>query len=243
MKKVLNIISNILVWLVVVVAVCMMIFTVVSVNTFNRSDREIFGYSAFIVMSDSMSKTDFNAGDIVLVKNVNPTTLKEGDIIAYVSQDKDNYGETITHKIRRFATNAEGESGFVTYGTTTGIDDSIVVTYPYILGKYQGHIPKIGTFFHFLKTTQGYVICILIPFVLLILFQGMNCIRLFRQYRAEQISEIREERAQLEKERQEAAEMMKKLQELRAQMGKVAEQVEASEQEEPVEAETSKVSE
>lgn len=231
MKKVLNIISNISVWLVVAVALCMMIFTVVSVNTFNRSDKEIFGYSAFIVMSDSMSKTDFDAGDIVLVKNVDPTTLKEGDIIAYMSLDRDNYGETITHKIRRLTTNANGEPGFVTYGTTTDMDDSIIVTYPYILGKYEGHIPKIGTFFHFLKTTQGYIICILIPFVLLILFQGMNCIRLFRQYRAEQISEIKEERARLEMERQEAAEMMKKLQELKAQMGEAAEQWEASEQE------------
>lgn len=231
MKKVLNIISNISVWLVVAVALCMMIFTVVSVNTFNRSDKEIFGYSAFIVMSDSMSKTDFDAGDIVLVKNVNPTTLKEGDIIAYMSLDKDNYGETITHKIRRLTTNANGEPGFVTYGTTTDMDDSIVVTYPYILGKYQGHIPKIGTFFHFLKTTQGYIICILIPFVLLILFQGMNCIRLFRQYRAEQLSEIQEERTRLEKERQEAAEMMRQLQELKAQLGEAAEQCEVSEQE------------
>ena len=33
MKKTLHIIKNIFVWLVVAVAVCMMIFTVVSVNT------------------------------------------------------------------------------------------------------------------------------------------------------------------------------------------------------------------
>ena len=231
MKKVRNIISSILTWGIVAVAVCMMIFTVVSVNTFNRSDREIFGYSAFIVLSDSMSKTDFDAGDIVLVKNVDPTTLKEGDIIAYMSLDKDNYGETITHKIRRLTTNANGEPGFITYGTTTDMDDSIVVTYPYILGKYQGHIPKIGSFFHFINTTTGYITCILIPFVLLIFFQGINCVKQFRQYRAEQISEIQEERARLERERQEAAEMMRQLQELKAQLGEAAEQCEASGQE------------
>ena len=213
MKKVLNIISNIFVWLIVAVAVCMMIFTVISVNTFDRSDREIFGYSAYIVMSDSMSKTDFDAGDLVLIKNVEPSTLKEGDIIAYVSQNQDNYGETITHKIRSLTTNAKGEPGFVTYGTTTGNNDSIVVTYPYILGKYQGHIPKIGAFFHFLKTIPGYVICILMPFALLIVFQGINCVKLFRQYRAEQMTEIQAERARLEKEREEAAEMLKQLQE------------------------------
>lgn len=73
MKKILNIVKNMLVFLVVALAVCMMIFTIVSVNTFDRIDRSIFGYKAFIVLSDSMSKTDFNAGDLVLVKE--PTLL------------------------------------------------------------------------------------------------------------------------------------------------------------------------
>lgn len=59
MKKVLNRIGSIVVWLVVALAVCMTIFTALAVSTFDRSDREIFGYSAFIVMSDSMSRTDF----------------------------------------------------------------------------------------------------------------------------------------------------------------------------------------
>ena len=80
MKKALNLIKNIFVWLMVALAVCMMIFTVVSVNTFDRSDRSLFGIKMFIVLSDSMSKTDFAAGDLVLVKEVDPKELKEGDI-------------------------------------------------------------------------------------------------------------------------------------------------------------------
>ena len=82
MKKALSIIKNIFVVLIVLVAVGMMIFTVVSVNTFNRSDRSLFGYKAFIVLSDSMSKTDFDAGDLIFVKEVDDyATLKEGDIL------------------------------------------------------------------------------------------------------------------------------------------------------------------
>ena len=61
MKKTLNVIKNVLVWLIVAMAVFMMIFTVVSVTTFDRRDRSLFGYQAFIVLSDSMSKTDFSA--------------------------------------------------------------------------------------------------------------------------------------------------------------------------------------
>ena len=68
MKKALNIIKTTLVWLVVLLAVSMMIFTVVSVTTFNRNDRDLFGFKMYIVNSDSMSATDFNAGDLILVK-------------------------------------------------------------------------------------------------------------------------------------------------------------------------------
>ena len=218
MKKALNIVKNIFVWLVVVLAVCMMVFTIVSVNTFDRSERSLFGYKAFIVLSDSMSRTDFSAGDLVLVKEVDPSTLKEGDIIAYTSQNTENYGETVTHKIRKLTADANGEPGFVTYGTTTDTNDETVVTYPYVLGKYKTHLPKVGKFFMFLKTTPGYIICILIPFLLLILMQGLNCVKLFRRYKQEQMDEIKEERRKIEAERAESQKMMAELLALKAQL-------------------------
>ena len=189
MKKALDILKQIFVWLVVALAVFMMIFTVISVNTFNRNDRSLFGHKAYIVMSDSMSKTDFDAGDLILVKEVDPSTLQEGDIIAYTSQDVDSYGETITHKIRRLTTDAEGNPGFITYGTTTGDNDKVPVEYAFVLGKYVGKIPNVGTFFLFLKQPIGYIICIFVPFLLLILYQGILCINLFRRYKKEQMEE------------------------------------------------------
>ena len=216
--KALKIIRSIFVWLMVALAVFMMIFTIVSVSTFDRADRNLFGYKAFIVVSDSMIKTDFNAGDLVLVKEVDPSTLKEGDIISYTSQNTFNYGETVTHKIRKLTTDANGEPGFVTYGTTTDTDDETVVTYPYVLGKYSGHIPKVGTFFQFLKSTPGYIVCILIPFLLLILLEGIRCIRLFRKYKAEQQAELQAERDKIESDRAETQRMMQELLQMKAQM-------------------------
>lgn len=205
---------TILVWLVVLLAVFMMVFTIVSVTTFNSNQRTLFGYRALIVMSDSMSATDFSAGDLVLTRYVDPDTLQPGDIIAYSSLDPDSYGETITHKIRSRTTNASGEPGFVTYGTTTDTDDAIVVTYPYVLGKYTGRIPKAGSFFLFLKTTPGYIVCILLPFLLLILMEGVHCIRLFKQYKSEQQTELNEERERLRKDREETQRMKSELAEL-----------------------------
>ncbi len=218
MKKALSIIKTTLVWLVVALAVFMMIFTVISVTTFNRNDRDLFGFKAYIVNSDSMAKTDFNAGDLIFVKEVDPSTLKEGDIISFMSQDTDSFGETITHKIRKLTTDAEGNPGFITYGTTTDTDDETIVTYPYVLGKYETHIPKIGTFFNFLKTTPGYFVCIFVPFMLLIIYQGVNFFRLFRRYKKEQMEEMQAERDKIEAERAENAKMLAELQALKAQL-------------------------
>lgn len=224
MKKALNIIKNIFVWALVAISVFIMIFTIISVTTFDRNDRSLFGYRAYIVTSDSMSKSElnledkvhFNAGDLIFVKYVNPYELKEGDIISYQSQSSENFGETVTHKIRKATTDAEGNPGFVTYGTNTGVDDKVVVTYPYILGKYQGKAPSIGHFFGFLKTPQGYIVCIFIPFALLILYQGINCIKLFRRYKNEQMEEMQAQKDKLAAEREENAKMLAELKALKA---------------------------
>jgi len=228
MKKALNIAKTIFVWLMVALAVFMMIFTIVSVTTFDRADRNLFGYKTFIVLSDSMSKTDFNAGDIVFVREVDASTLKEGDIISYVSQNSHNFGETVTHKIRRLTSDAEGNPGFVTYGTTTDTDDETVVTYPYVLGKYTGHLPKVGAFFQFLKTTPGYIVCILTPFLLLILLQGLNCIKLFRRYKQEQLDEMQAEREKIEAERLQSQKMMQELLALKQQLEEKENSIETS---------------
>ena len=218
MKKALSIIKTTFVWLMVLLAVTMMIFTVISCTTFNRNDRSLFGFKMYIVNSDSMAATDFNAGSLILVKEVDPSTLKEGDIITFMSQDTDSFGETITHKIRKLTTDAEGNPGFVTYGTTTGVDDETIVTYPYVLGQYQRHIPGIGTFFNFLKTTPGYFVCIFSPFMLIILYEGVKFFNLFRRYKKEQMDEMQAERDKIEAERLENAKMLEELRALKAQL-------------------------
>lgn len=217
-KKITGIIKATLIWIIVAMAVFMMLFTVVSVTTFNRNDRNLFGFRAYIVNTDSMAATDFDAGALIFVKKVDPSTLEPGDIITYVSQNSASFGENITHKIRSKTIDASGNPGFITYGTTTDTDDETIVTYPYIMGKYQGKIEGVGIFFNFLKTPQGYIICIFIPFLLLILYQGINCIRLFRRYKAEQMEEMEQEKAQIAAEREENAKMLEELKALRAEL-------------------------
>ena len=229
MNKTWEMIKKILVGLVVVMAVCMMIFTLVTVLTCNQTERSLFGYKGFIVRSDSMSATDFSAGDLIVVKEVDPATLQEGDIISFTSNNTENFGEVVTHKIRRVTTDDNGNPAFVTYGTTTDSDDESLVTYEFVLGKYVKNLPAAGRLFAFIKTTPGYIVCIFLPFLILIIIQGMNSVRLFRQYKQEQMAEMtaaqeqqkaemEAERKKLEEERLESQKMMQELMKLKEQM-------------------------
>jgi len=217
-KKVLKVIRSIVVWIFVVFAVAMTVFTIISVNTFNRNDRNVWGYKAYIVNTDSMSKTDFKAGDLILVKETDPSTLRAGDIITYMSQSTDSFGETITHKIRKLTTDARGNPGFITYSTTTDQDDDTIVTYMYVLGKYEKTIPGLGYFFNFMKTPQGYITFIFVPFMVLIIYQAVNFVMVFRRYKKEQVAEMEAERERIESEKEKNAQMMAELQALKKQL-------------------------
>lgn len=229
-KKILNIALKVVTWLLVAFTVFMMIFTIVTVTTVDKNDRSIFGTRFYIVQTDSMSKSDknadmdvhFNAGDIVLIKDVkDKTSLKEGDIIAFLSMNEVSRGETVTHMIREVKKSDDGKViGYVTYGTNTGTNDEALVEPDYVLGQYSGKLPGVGNFFAFVKSTPGYIVCILVPFLLLILYNGVNVIRLFRKYKREQMEEMQAEKDKLEAERAENQRMMQELLALKAQLDK-----------------------
>ena len=128
----------------------------VSFSLLVNSTTNDFGYNLFIVQSDSMKATDFAAGDVVIAKHVDPFTLKEGDIITFLSESFDTYGEVVTHKIREVKYLDDGSPAFVTYGTTTNTDDEALATI--VIGQYVGHIPYLGTFYSYLMTVPGRLI-------------------------------------------------------------------------------------
>ena len=229
-KRVLGIGYKVLSWFIVAATVCMVAFTLFSTLTFDRNDRNLFGFRFYIVLTDSMSpsennkdeKVHFNAGDLIIIKNVKDVTeLKEKDIIAFVSKNSDSYGETITHMIRKVEKTDDGNLvGFVTYGTNTGKNDEVIVEPEFVLGTYAGKLTAFGHFFSFLKSTTGYLVCILTPFLLLILWQLVNTVRLYRRYKAEQMADIKAEREQIAKEREESAAMLRELQALREELSR-----------------------
>ncbi len=229
-KKILNVSLKAVTWLVVAFTVFMMIFTIVTVSTVDKNERSIFGIRFYIVKTDSMSKSEnnadldvhFNAGDIIIIKNAeNPRALAEGDIIAFMSTNSDSYGETITHMIREVKKSSDDKViGYVTFGTNTGTNDEALVEPEYVLGKYAGKLPGVGNFFAFVKSTPGYIVCILVPFLLLILYNGVNVIRLFRRYKKEQTAIMEAEKAEIKAERAQNEEILRELQALKEQLAR-----------------------
>ena len=137
-----NIIFKIGTYIIVAFTIFMMIFTIITVSTFDKNDRIVFGYRFYIVASDSMSLSEknkdfdvhFNAGDIIVVKNVKEDSVyKPGEIISFMSMNSDSYGKTITHVIRRVEYTDEGKvKGYVTYGTNKDSDDEDLVEPEYV---------------------------------------------------------------------------------------------------------------
>ena len=228
LKKALSIAYKVFTWIVIAITVAMMIFTIFSSITFDRHERNLFGIRFYIVLSDSMSPSEnnkddevtFDSGDLILVKMPkDPTKLEEGDIISFISQNPSNFMETVTHKIYERVEGDDGKLvGYRTYGTNTGEKDPIIVEPKFVLGVYAAKIPKLGYFFDFVKSTVGYIVCILVPFLILIFIQGLNTVRLFKRYKGEQNAQIEAEREQLRKEREETALMMRELEALKKQL-------------------------
>lgn len=228
-RKVWSIAARVITWILIAFTVTMLAFTIITL-AMGKQESSLFGRRAFIVLSDSMSDT-FQAGDLVVCKEVDPATVVEGDIISFVCMDETNdaYGEVITHKVREKYVEDQ-VLYFTTYGTTTGVDDKEPVASNFVMGKYSFHVPKVGNFIEWMRTPVGYVLVIGLPFGILIASQAVNCVRAWRKYKEFERAEIEGEREQIASEREQMSRMMEELQRMREQLAGQVPQPPAAEQ-------------
>lgn len=127
---------------------------------FNDSpDKSFFGYRFMSVLTNSMAPnpekpelTDgFTSGAIIILQQVNPETLKEGDIITFypVAGNTESY---LTHRVIKTMDELDGQQGFFiqTQGdANTGAD--IPISGNQVVGKVIFTIPLIGNFLNFVR--------------------------------------------------------------------------------------------
>jgi len=217
-KKTWEIISSVLTTVLLLVSLLIMLVTMISKRTLDdNSEVYLFGYKPYIVNSNSMVGM-FDAGDIVVVKKVDYQELNVGDVIAFHSIDPTNYYEMLTHQICDVTT-YDGETAYITKGIVNDYNDAYPAVVNNITGKYQFKIAKAGYFFDFLKTPAGYVTCILVPFVVLLIVQLVNFLQLSKEYKKEVENERKKHEEQIEQAyRSEMDEMRKQIEELQKQL-------------------------
>ena len=179
-KRIFDIVLDIFVWLSFFVAVALAITAFFSTVSGTENGRSFFGHKLLIVNTDSMSRPEtgidddifFTSGDLIIIKEIKDSSvIAVGDVITFVSADPDNYGKTVSHKVRSVKRNADGTpTGFETYGIKTGASDETLVKPDAIIGRYVGKVPCLGSLFNFFKKPAGYFATILIPCLLLIIF-------------------------------------------------------------------------
>ena len=124
-----------------------------------------FGVKPMICLSGSMSPL-FEAGDMVFVKNVDVNTLKVDDVVCFIKN-----GTAITHRTIELSTDENGKVSYVTKGDANNVKDSEVVYQEEIQGLYTGvNIPEMGNFAVFMQTTNGMILFVVCPLLVLIAY-------------------------------------------------------------------------
>ena len=119
--------------LTVIVVLSAIFCAYVLISTANGKPVNLFGNRILKVVTGSMEPS-IHVDDYIVVKSVDTSELKEGDIIAFYTEDEEIKGELVTHRIA--AVNADGT--FVTRGDANPVDDSLTVRPEQVLGKYTG---------------------------------------------------------------------------------------------------------
>ena len=109
-------------------------------------------------------------GSVVVIKPVDPETLKIGNIICFKIESKSP--TTVTHRI--IGITAEG---FITKGDANEDPDTWTVKKENVIGKVISIIPYVGYIGHFARTPIGFILLIIIPATLIIFMEIRNIMK------------------------------------------------------------------
>lgn len=153
LKKILNVISTILVAIVVVLALLLV-------------GARFIGLNVYTVLSGSMEPT-YHVGSLIYVKDVDTDELKAGDVITYML-DEDTI---VTHRIVDVIPD-ETDPSIIRFQTKGDANDSVdgsLVHYKNVIGTPVFSIPKLGYLANYIQKPPGRYIAISAGAIILLL--------------------------------------------------------------------------
>lgn len=150
--------SNLVITIACIILVPMLLINLwIMIQSKTNPDKvpNVFGYKPFMVLTSSM-EAKILKGDLIITKEVDPSTLEINDIIAF----RDTEGTITTHRIIDEITRNNVRL-FITKGDNNNSQDRNLVTADDIEGIYVLRIPGIGSIMKALSEPSTIVILVL----------------------------------------------------------------------------------
>ena len=135
-------------------------------------------FSIYTIATGSMVP-NINVYDAVInIRVDDPNELKVGDVITFRSTSPLSPNLTITHRIKEITKDENGEVCYVTKGDANNVEDAACAKFDNVIGKVIIRIPGLGHIQRFLASGAGWLLCILIPALVIIARDIMKLTRL-----------------------------------------------------------------
>ena len=140
------------------------------IKSYTNKDQvpSVGGVFPMIILTDSM-EPEFSSGDLILCHTAEAEAVQVGDIICFYDPDG-NGTSTVTHRVTAVTTDAEGGLAWETRGDANNTEDASLVPAKNLVGVYQRHFKGLGNVAMFMQTTQGLIICVICPILLLVIY-------------------------------------------------------------------------
>lgn len=223
-KKVGVVLVSIVLWGVILLAALYAFTTLATQDDSNVTN--IAGYTPMVVQTNSMAP-EFYAGDLIFIKKCDTSKLEEGDIVTFHTIIDNQYALN-THRIESI-TEENSVRSYTTKGDNNDMSDTHLISDGDIVGKYIGHIPKLGKVMDFLSGSVGFMIVIVLPMLIFFIYQVYHLIMVSVNLKKAVALEAAEAQANKmsESESEEAAKAKKEAEEMLAEAQRIREEAEA----------------
>ncbi len=169
-RSVFRIIKNTLFVLILVTLVAVIVTTIIT--RINGETPSLFGYSMFRVSTGSMAP-ELQVGDVILIQDTDPMTLKAGDIITYDGKEGDFAGRIVTHRVVKAPYKDGKETYILTKGDANSLNDP-KVNVKDVRGKLVVKVDILKGLYNFFITPWG-----LLTIIALVILAFFNEIVIF----------------------------------------------------------------
>lgn len=163
-KKIFFTLVNLISVLVIAAAVVVLLTVVL---TKPGEAPQIGGYTVLRITTGSM-EPEYKIDTLILVKNVEPDTIKSNDVISFYSKDPALDGAVNTHRVVEVEKDGDHWS-YTTKGDANNVVDAYTVDAKYLIGKVVASSLVLGKLARLVSNPLIFIPIILIPLAIILI--------------------------------------------------------------------------